>query len=298
MKLSDWLIIIGLGVIWGGSFLFNAILIRELGPLSVSLGRVGVAAIGCWAYLLATKVKLPTDWRIYAGLTLLGLINFSVPFALFPLAQNYVNVGIAGIVNAMTPIMVVIVSHFWPGGEKANPAKSVGVAIAFSGVALIALPALQRGGQSEIWAIGLMMLATLMYGIALNYTRSFKRLNPSFIATIALSGATIALVPVVLLTEGVPHIQTAQSWGALLYIGLIATTFTFLVMYRILERVGATNMSTSTFIAPISAIFLGYIVLNEQIQTVHILGMLAIFIGILAIDGRLYRALRPNKLPT
>ncbi|MCZ4272932.1 DMT family transporter [Maritalea porphyrae] len=298
MKLSDWLIIIGLGVIWGGSFLFNAILIRELGPLSVSLGRVGVAAIGCWAYLLATKVKLPTDWRIYAGLTLLGLINFSVPFALFPLAQNYVNVGIAGIVNAMTPIMVVIVSHFWPGGEKANPAKSVGVAIAFGGVALIALPALQRGGQSEIWAIGLMMLATLMYGIALNYTRSFKRLNPSFVATIALSGATIALVPVVLLTEGVPHIQTAQSWGALLYIGLIATSFTFLVMYRILERVGATNMSTSTFIAPISAIFLGYIVLNEQIQTVHILGMLAIFIGILAIDGRLYRALRPNKLPT
>jgi drug/metabolite transporter (DMT)-like permease len=298
MKLSDWLIIIGLGVIWGGSFLFNAILIRELGPLSVSLGRVGVAAIGCWAYLLATKVKLPTDWRIYAGLTLLGLINFSVPFALFPLAQNYVNVGIAGIVNAMTPIMVVIVSHFWPGGEKANPAKSVGVAIAFGGVALIALPALQRGGQSEIWAIGLMMLATLMYGIALNYTRSFKRLNPSFIATIALSGATIALVPVVLLTEGVPHIQTAQSWGALLYIGLIATSFTFLVMYRILERVGATNMSTSTFIAPISAIFLGYIMLNEQIQTVHILGMLAIFIGILAIDGRLYRALRPNKLPT
>ncbi|MFT6658436.1 DMT family transporter [Maritalea sp.] len=295
MKLSDWLIIIGLGVIWGGSFLFNAILIRELGPLSISLGRVGVAALGCWAYLIATKVQLPSDWRIYAGLTLLGVINFAIPFALFPLAQNYVNVGVAGIVNATTPVMVVIVSHFWPGGEKATPAKSIGVAIAFIGVAMIAFPALQKGGQSELWAIGLMMVATLMYGIALNYTRSFKQLNPTLIATITLTGAAIVLLPFSLALEGVPNIQTAESWGALLYIGLVASSFTFLVVYRILGRVGATNMSTSTFIAPISAIFLGYIVLNEQIQPVHMFGMLTIFVGILAIDGRLFKLMRLPK---
>jgi len=297
MKLTDWLLIIALGVIWGGSFLFNAILIREIGPLSVSLGRVGIAALGCWTYLIATRVKLPTDWRIYAGLTLLGVINFSIPFALFPLAQNYVNVGVAGIVNAITPIMVVIVSHFWPGGEKATKGKSIGVVIAFAGVALIAVPAVQAGGQSEFWAIGLILCATLLYGIALNYTRSFKHLNPSFIATIALTGATFALLPFVLIAEGMPHIQTAQSWGALLYIGLIATSLTFLVMYRILGRVGATNMSSATFIAPISAIFLGYIVLGEQIQLIHIGGMIAIFIGILAIDGRLYKAMCAPKLP-
>ena len=295
MKISDWAIIIGMGFIWGGSFLFNAILIRELGPLSVSLGRVGVAAIGCWAYLLVTKVPLPKDWRIYAGLTLLGIINFSVPFALFPLAQGQVNVGVAGIVNALTPIMVVIVSQFWPGGEKATPAKSIGVAIAFGGVALIALPAVQKGGQSELWAIGLMILATFLYGIALNYTRSFKHLNPSFIATIALTGATFALLPFVLIVEGVPQIQKAESWGALFYIGFIATTFTFLVMYRILERVGATNMSTTTFVAPISAILLGFIVLGENILPIHVAGMAVIFVGILAIDGRLFKLFRQIK---
>jgi len=295
MKLTDWLIIIGLGAIWGGSFLFNAILIRELGPLSVSFGRVAIGALGCWTYLIATRTKLPKDWRVYAGLTLLGVINFSIPFALFPLAQFHVNVGVAGIVNAITPIMVVIVSHFWPNGEKATPSKSFGVLMAFIGVALIAFPAVQAGGQSEIWAIGMIIFATFLYGVSLNYTRSFKDLNPTVIATIALSGAAIALMPVVLLTEGVPVITTAKSLGALLYIGLVATTFTFLIVYRILERVGATNMSASTFIAPISAIILGFLVLGEQIRLIHIIGMVVIFVGILAIDGRLFKMFAKSK---
>jgi len=295
MKIVDWLIIIGLGVLWGGSFLFNAILLREIGPLTISLGRVGVAALGCWFYLFATKVALPSDWRIYAGLTLLGVLNFAIPFALFPLAQFHVNVGVAGIVNAVTPIMVVIVSHFWPCGEKASRMKSIGVAIAFAGVALIALPAVQKGGGSELWAIGMIMFATFLYGVSMNYTRSFNHVNPSLIATIALTGATVVLTPVALLAEGMPSIQTAESWGALLYIGLVATCFTFLVVYRILERVGATNMSSATFIAPISAIVLGFVVLGEQIQPIHFMGMFTIFIGILALDGRLFKLLRIEK---
>mgnify|MGYP000112017112 CR=1 FL=1 len=292
MRIQDWAIVAGLGIIWGGSFLFNAILIRELGPMWVCLGRVGIAAIGCWAYLIATRVELPTDWRLYAGLTLLGVINFSIPFALIPLAQYHVNAGVAGIINALTPIMVVIVSHFWPGGEKATKRKSLGVLVAFSSVALMALPAVQSGGGSELWAIFLIVFSTILYGIALNYTRAFKTVAPTVVATIALSGAAIALIPFTLFFEGVPTIERVETWGALLYIGLIATTFTFLVMYRILEHVGATNFSTTTFVAPISAVILGMVVLGEQLQPIHVAGMIGIFVGILIIDGRIQNMMR------
>jgi drug/metabolite transporter (DMT)-like permease len=282
-------------MIWGGSFLFNAILIRELGPIWVSLGRVGVAALGCWAYLIAMRIPLPKDWRIYAGLTLLGIINFSIPFALYPLAQSSVNVGVAGIINALTPIMVVIVSNFWPGGEKATLRKSVGIAVAFSSVALMALPAVQIGGGSELWAICLIVFATFCYGIALNYTRHFKKVQPTVLATLALSGASVALLPFALIFEGIPEINQPASWGALFYIGIIATTLPFLIMYRILERVGATNFSTTTFVAPISAVILGLVVLGEAILPLHLAGMLGIFIGILIIDGRLMILLRATK---
>jgi drug/metabolite transporter (DMT)-like permease len=90
-------------------------------------------------------------------------------------------------------------------------------------------------------------------------------------------------------SEGALVITRAETWGAALAIGLVATTFTFQVMYRILPRVGATNFSATTFIAPVSAIVFGFLLLGEIIQPTHLLGMIAIFIGLLMIDGRLPR---------
>lgn len=295
MKLQDWLIIIVLGIIWGGSFLFNALMIRELGPLSISFGRVAIAAATCWIFFFATGNKLPKFSRTYTDLSLMGIINFAIPFALFPLAQKFIAVGVAGIANALTPIMVVIVSHFWPGGEKASKHKSLGVIAAFAGVSVLAIPALQQGGDSEIWALGLMIIATLCYGIAINWARHFRAVNPTFVASVALSGATIALLPFVLVFEGIPTIQNAETYWSLAYIGVAATAIPFLIIYRLLERVGATNFSTSTFIAPISAIGLGILVLGEQLLLVHVLGMIAIFVGILMIDGRLFKWLGRTK---
>src|ERR1700750_2740852 len=84
MPIRYWALIIALGAIWGCSFLFNAILIREISPLRVSAGRVTIGAIICWIFFLATRRPAPTDWRIYAQLVLLGILNYAIPFALFP----------------------------------------------------------------------------------------------------------------------------------------------------------------------------------------------------------------------
>ena len=108
----------------------------------------------------------------------------------------------------------------------------------------------------------------------------------------ALTGACLSAVPAALVFEGVPHITQPAVWGALLGIGLLSTAFAFQVMYRILPRIGATNFTTVTFLAPISAIILGVSVLGESIQITHVLGMLGIFLGLLLIDGRLVRRLR------
>ena len=298
MILRDWLIIFTLGIIWGSSFLFNAILIRELGPLWVSAGRVGVGAIGSWVFLFALRKKLPSDLKTYLHLFALGTFTYAIPFALFPLSQAYLAAGVAAIVNAMTPIMTVIVSHFWLGGEKATWNKTLGIIAGFSGVLILASPALSAGGSSELWAIGACMLATTIYAVSLNWTRAYNHIEPTVIATLALTGATISAVIMAFLAHGTPHLVTVEGWGALLAIGLLATALAFQVMYRVLPRIGATNFTVTTFIAPISAIFLGTIILGENLTTAHFLGMGAIFIGLLLIDGRIIKALvkqRPAK---
>ncbi len=294
MSLRNWIIIAVLGTIWGSSFLFNAILIRELGPLWVSAGRVGVGALGSWVILLALRAPLPRDPKTYLNMLALGTLTYTIPFALFPLSQNYLASGVAAIVNAMTPIMTVLVSHFWNGGEKATWNKSLGVLAGFSGVMILASPALSSGGSSELWAIGACILATTCYAVSLNWTRKFQHMDPTVIATLALTGATFSATILAAFTHGVPRLSTAQGWGALMGIGLMATTLAFFLMYRILPVVGATNFTVTTFIAPISAILLGTIILNERLQAIHFLGMGAIFIGLLLIDGRLFRRKTPK----
>jgi drug/metabolite transporter (DMT)-like permease len=287
MALRDWFWIIFLGAIWGCSFIFNAVLIREVGPLWVSALRVGIGALGCWAVLFALRKPVPRDLTLWVKLGLLGILAYAIPFALFPLAQAHVASGVAAIVNALTPIMTVIVSHFWVGGEKATRGKGVGVLFGFAGAVILASPALASGGNSGLWGIMACLGATMCYALSLNITRSFKGIEPTTFAAIALSGAAIAAIPAALVAEGMPVISRVETWAAALAIGLISTAFTFQIMYRILPRVGATNFATTTFIAPISAIILGVTVLGETVLPIQVLGMLAIFLGLLLIDGRL-----------
>jgi drug/metabolite transporter (DMT)-like permease len=292
MSLRDWCWVVLLGTIWGTSFLFNAILIRELGPLWVSALRVTIGAAGCWVILLALRRPLPRKPRIYLQFFVFGLITYAIPFALFPLAQGHLAAGVAAIINAMTPITTVIVSHFWPGGEKATAAKSAGVVAGFVGVAILATPALSSGGTSQLWAILVCLLATLCYAVSLNYARTFARTEASTVAALSLSGAAISASLAAITFEGVPHIVNTETWLAALGIGLVATTLAYQVMYRILPRIGATNFTSVTFIAPVSAIILSVTLLGETITLPHILGMVGIFIGLLLIDGRIVRRFR------
>ncbi|WP_417581854.1 DMT family transporter [Pelagibacterium sp.] len=289
MATRDWFWILLLGGIWGFSFIFNAILIRELGPLWVSALRVCIGALGCWVALFVMRKQLPRDPMLWIKLGMLGWLAYSIPFALYPLAQGSLASGVAAIINALTPIMTVIISLFFRDGERASTLKFVGVICGFTGVAILASPALAEGGNSQLWAIAACLGATVCYALSLNITRSFKSVEPTAFAVIAMSGAGLSSAVIAIFFEGAPTITLPETWLAALGIGLVATTFTFIIMYRILPRIGATNFSTVTFIAPVSAIIFGFVLLGEIILPTHLLGMLAIFIGLLMIDGRLPR---------
>jgi drug/metabolite transporter (DMT)-like permease len=285
MSLRDWVWIILLGAIWGCSFIFNAVLIREIGPLWVTSLRVGIGALGCWMVMLALRKPIPREPVLWLQLGALGIIAYAIPFALFPLAQAHLASGVAAIINALTPMVTAVISHFWIGGERASRTKMAGVGIGFVGAAILVSPALSTGGNSHLWAVMACLGATLCYAISLNITRSFKHIEPTALAAIALTGAAVVSVPVALVAEGVPVMTRPETWGA----ALASTAFTFQIMYRILPRVGATNFATTTFIAPISALILGVTILRETILPIQILGMVVIFFGLLFIDGRIRR---------
>ena len=292
MSLRYWALIIGLGAVWGCSFLFNAVLIREISPLWVSAGRVSIGALICWIYFLATRRKLPADPKLYPQLLLLGILNYAIPFALFPYAEEHVASSIIGVINGMTPMTTVIVSQLWPGGEKATPNKIAGVVIGLLGAVLLASPSL-GAGSTEVVALLAALVATLCYALTLNYARRFKGLDSATVASSSLTGAAIVMIPIALFFSGVPVITKAETWASLFGIAVFSTSFSFLLVYWLLPRVGATNLSLNTFITPISAILLGVLVLHEGMAPIQIAGIAVIFIGLVVIDGRLLKRLRP-----
>ncbi len=289
MPLRYWLLIGLLGAVWGCSFLFNALLIVELSPLWVSAGRVTIGAAICWLAVVGTGKRLPTERRYYPQLLLLGILNYAVPFALFPFAEETVASSIVGVVSGMTPMTTVIVSQFWPGGERAGWNKWVGVMIGFVGVVLLALPSLGEGASAQMLGLAAALFATICYAVTLNYARRFGKIEPFAVASTSLTGAALVMVPVALFFSGVPIITRTETWAALFGIGVVSTGFAFLLLYWLLPRVGATNLSLNTFITPISAILLGVLVLHERFGPTHLLGIAVIMVGLVFLDGRLLR---------
>ncbi|OIQ28660.1 MAG: EamA family transporter [Alphaproteobacteria bacterium MedPE-SWcel] len=289
MALRYWAIIITLGIGWGMSFMFNAVLLRELGPLWIATGRVGFGAVGCWVFLLARG----RDWRLpparIAMLAGFGALSYAIPFSCYAIGQQHIASGVAGIVNACTPALAVLVTHFWPGGERATWLKSLGVAAGLCGIVILSLPILQNGDPSRVWAVLVTLGAPMCYALSVNLARQFRDLEPVVLVTWALTGATLCVLPLALWAEGLPGRPSAAVWGALLVIGLVLTSAAFIVFYWVLPKVGPTNITLPTLIAPTSALTLGVMVLGEELAVSHLAGLFAILLGLLLIDGRLFR---------
>lgn len=292
MPLRYWALIILLGAVWGCSFLFNAILIREISPLWVSAGRVTIGASICWLVFLAMRKPLPRDWSLYPQFLVLGILNYAIPFALFPFAEVTVASSIVGVINGLTPMTTVIVSQLWRGGEKATWNKIVGVVLGFGGAVILASPSLGAGASGQVIGILAAIGATFCYALTLNYARRFKDVDSTVTASASLTGAALVSIPIALIFSGVPVITRLETWGALFGIGVFSTSFSFLLVYWLLPRVGATNISLNTFITPISAILLGVIVLHERFEPAHIAGIVVIFLALVFMDGRLVKGLR------
>lgn len=293
MPMRYWAIILLLAAGWGSSFFFNEILLRELGPLTVGLGRVAFGALGCWIWLLGRKSiqggRVGLGNVNLAVLLLFSAFQYAIPLTLYPVTQQYITSSAAGVVNAMTPIMVVIVSHLWPQGEKMTFLRSVGVGLGFCGIVLLAVPALQGQGESDPLALFATMGAPLCYAIALNLIRWMDGMDRVLLTTWSLTFATILLLPSTLISEGLPVIQEATTWYALFTIGFVLTSAAFILLFWLIPLVGGTTASTITFIAPVSSVLLGVLILNETLALIQYLGMVVIFFGMLFVDGRIFR---------
>ena len=296
MDSYDWVMLITLATVWGGSFLFNAILVAELPVITIVAIRVTVAALALWGFVRVTGRKIPTTPQVWGALLILGVLNNAIPFSLIVQGQTQITSGLASILNATTPFFTILVAGFFLTDERFSVLRVLGVVVGFSGVILMVGPEALGSLGADFWAQLCALGAALSYGFASVFGRRFRELkvDPVMVATGQVTMSSLVLWPIALWIDGPQDILGLSFNAAASMFGLavLCTSFAYILYFRILERAGATNISLVTFLVPISAIILGVLVLGESIFIKEIIGMTLIGLGLAIIDGRLFQRLR------
>jgi drug/metabolite transporter (DMT)-like permease len=291
-----WATLLALSVLWGGSFFFVGVAVREMAPLSIAASRVLIAATILLLTLRFSGIALPRHAGIWAAFAIMGLLNNAIPFSLIFWGQSQIPSGLAAILNATTPISTALVAHVFTTDEKLTGNRIVGVLLGLVGVVVMLGPDLLAGlGSSNLLAQGACLLGTLSYACAGVFGRRFRRFGipPMTIATGQLMASSAILLPLALIVDRTWQLPL-PSWpalGAVLALAVFSTALAYVLFFRVMAVAGS-NVNLVTLLVPVSAILLGVLVLGEQLAPRHFAGMAVIALGLVAIDGRVVKLLR------
>ncbi|MQX37505.1 DMT family transporter [Roseospira navarrensis] len=296
MGARDWALLLSLSLLWGGSFFLNGVAVQALPPLTIVAARVGLAAPVLWLAVRAFGHRMPRDPGVWAAFILMGVLNNAIPFSLIVWGQSHIPSGLASILNATTPLFTVVVAGALLADERFTGRRIVGVVFGFLGVTvLIGVDALNVGGLPFLPQLAILG-AALSYACSSVFGRRFRRWSIDPLVTAAGQVTVSGLIMVGLAavvdrpwTLPMPDVSVLAALGAL---AVLCTALAYGLFFRILASSGATNVQLVTFLVPVTAILLGALILGETLRSNHFAGMALIGLGLLAMDGRPWRALR------
>ncbi len=281
-KDSSWLpIYLALGVVWGCSFIFIKLGLEFLTPFGVAFGRCALGALTLLAWAKYKGIALPKSKRVLFHLWVVSLLLNVIPGVFFALAQTEVTSVLAGIINAVTPLMTLIAIMVVTRDEKPKLYQVVGILIGFTGV-LTVLGAWKGLGDNPLWAILILLAAVTCYGFSFPYSRRFvlpHKLAPESIAAGQVTLGALTLLPF-FIYNGVEkyEYQTAPVL-AMIALGVFGSGFAYIWNFKVMALAGSAIASSVTYLTPVVAVIVGVIFLQEKIHWYEPVGALIVLLG-------------------
>lgn len=279
---------VALAATWGSSFLLIKIGLEGLTPEQVVWGRLVVGAAALLAVSAATRTSLPRDPRLWGHLVVVALLLCVVPFSLFAWAEQHVSSGMASVLNATTPLMTMLVGLVALSQERLSRERLTGLLLGFAGV-LVVVGIWDRSAGGELVGQLGCLGATASYGVGFVYLRRFvsgRQLPALSVATPqVLLGALIMVVATPIVMEPAP-VLTPRIVGAIALLGVAGTGLAYVWNTAIVQRWGATNAATVTYLTPLVGVLLGVVVLGEDATWNQPVGALVVVAGVVISQGR------------
>jgi drug/metabolite transporter (DMT)-like permease len=278
-------------LLWGASFLFIKVAVRELEPATLILGRLGLATVAL-AVIVYFRIGGGETWRQIRGhahwLIVVGVVNVAVPFWLLSWGETRIDSGLASIIQASVPIFNAVIAFSFFREVRVTGLRLVGVGIGFVGVALLV------GAQPHGKALGALAVCGMALCYAVGQLLAGRHLGPVAPPVVAL--ATTGTAAVLALPLGVAqapdHVPSWETIGSVVMLAVPLTAIAFLLFYAIIAGAGAAYASLVTYLVPPIALAYGAIFLDERLGLSAFGALLLIFVGVLLGTGRL-RLRRP-----
>ena len=289
IDLTSGLLLLALATVWGGSFFFAEIALREVPPLTISLHRVFWAALALFFVVMWKRIPFPRSIRAWLCYLVMGALNNAIPFSLIFWGQVTIDSGLASILNGTTAVFGALVAGLLLADERLTARKVIGALFGLFGVAVImGIDALTNFDLQNLAQLAVMG-AALSYSFAGVWGKKFLSGYPPIMNAFGmLAGATVLMIPVVAFTEGPPALNLSiEVWAALIALALLSTALAYLLYFKILVRAGSANLMLVTLLIPPVAIALSTTFLGEKLAFESLLGFAIIAVGLAITDGRL-----------
>ena len=294
--LKDWLVLAGLVLLGGSAFVMIKAAVLVADPAIVAAGRLWVAAILLLAYSYASGHSLPplltrADGRPaidprWVFMILGGIIGYTIPFTLFPVAQQHIDSMLAGIYMAFMPLMTIITAYFF-AGESLTWRKGGGFLLGTLGVIFLIGPAaLGNIGSNNLGAQALLILAVICYAIYAVMTRRAPDIPARSFAAGTLLCSAIGATPLALLAGQDLTQIPLSGWAVIIALGIGPSGIAAIIIIGLIRKLGAGFMAMANYGTPVVAILFGMLIFNEPLKPTFILGLVAILSGLALSQSR------------
>lgn len=295
MNFKQWTAFLTLTFVWGSSFLWIKIAVRETGPLTVVTLRLLLALVVLVVFLLVKKPAVPRGRRLWVALLLQGLMSTAIPWVLITWAEKSIDSALATVMNATVPLFTIVVSHLFLSDDKMTIRRVAGLLVGFAGVVVLVHKELYSGfgamgGTARMILLGqgAMLLSSSFYAISNVYGRAKLRGIPAVVQafyTMLLADAVMWIVtpvlekPFTLPAEGL-------TWLAISWLGVLGAGVSYIIFYYLLHSIGPTRVAVVTYTLPAVGVTLGVVLLKEALTWPLVVGSVLIVSGVWVVNRR------------
>lgn len=271
-------------LIWGSSWAAVKIGLETVPPIfSVAL-RLLLASTFLGAVIAVNKINLPRDRNFWILVLIMCITSFSVPFTLIYWAQLQINSGLASVLFATFPFWVALLSHFFLPDERIVHTRLFGIILGFIGIVVIFNDGFQTIGQYHLICMFAIVVSAILQAIGLVVLRRFgEHTNPIMLNFWSMLLSALLLLSASIIIDDYSNVSlTINAVGSLLYLSVFSTAFTFVMYFWLVKHIDAILLSLSAFITPIIAVFIGTVIMEENMTGSLYFGSSLVLIGVVS----------------